>query len=211
LESGEAERLGLDRSFVTAMPSPGRIITRTQAPFSDEVARALAAETNLQMLAACHDPADCGLRDAWETIIVTGRRCSEVLKLRLDCLGRYGGLPMLWYDQTKVGNYDAAIRIPEQLHQRLEARQRKTPALFATRHNRPPTPEERAHLPLFPNNQRNSDSRRPLSYQWFHRGFKAWINDLDKRRQHPHTPATPSMHSRIRSAWPLCRAYSSIM
>ncbi|WP_406515023.1 site-specific integrase [Streptomyces sp. NBC_00873] len=186
LESGEAERLGLDRGFVTAMPSPGRIITRTQTPFSDEVARALAAETNLQTLAACHDPADRGLRDAWETIIVTGRRCSEVIKLRLDCLGRYGGLPMLWHDQTKVGNYDAAIRIPEQLHQRLEARQRKTLALFATRHNRPPTPEERAHLPLFPSNQRNSDSRRPLSYQWFHRGFKAWINGLDIGRWVPH-------------------------
>ncbi|QIZ01222.2 tyrosine-type recombinase/integrase [Streptomyces sp. S1D4-11] len=109
-----------------------------------------------------------------------------MIKLRLDCLGRYGGLPMLWHDQTKVGNYDAAIRIPEQLHQRLEARQRKTLALFATRHNRPPTPEERAHLPLFPSNQRNSDSRRPLSYQWFHRGFKAWINDLDIGRWVPH-------------------------
>ncbi|MDX3434215.1 hypothetical protein PV664_35760 [Streptomyces sp. ME01-18a] len=70
---------------------------------------------------------------------------------------------MFWHDQTKVGNYDAAIRIPEQLHQRLEARQRKTLALFATRHNHPPTPEERAHLPLFPSNQRNSDSRQPLS------------------------------------------------
>jgi hypothetical protein len=93
---------------------------------------------------------------------------------------------MLWHDQTKVGNYDAAIRIPEQLHQRLEARQHKALALFAARHNRPPTPEERAHLPLFPSNQRNSDSRRPLSYQWFHRGFKAWINDLDIGRWVPH-------------------------
>jgi integrase len=186
LETGEAERLGLDRAFVTAMPSPGRIITRTRAPFSDEVAQALAAQTNLQPLTARHDPADRGLRDAWETIIVTGRRCSEVIKLRLDCLGRYGGLPMLWHDQTKVGNYDAAIRIPEHLHQRLEARQRKTLALFTTRHNRPPSPEERAHLPLFPSNQRNSDSRRPLSYQWFHRGFKAWIDDLEIGRWVPH-------------------------
>ncbi|MFJ7280628.1 tyrosine-type recombinase/integrase [Kitasatospora sp. NPDC098663] len=160
---------------------PGR-----EGPFSDEVAQALAAEANLKTLATCHDPADRGLRDAWETIVVTGRRCSEVIKLRLDCLGRYGGLPMLWHDQTKVGNYDAAIRIPEQLHQRLEARQRKTLALFAARHNRPPTPEERVHLPLFPSNQRNSDSRRPLSYQWFHRGFKAWINDLDIGGWVPH-------------------------
>jgi hypothetical protein len=39
---------------------------------------------------------------------------------------RYGGLPMLWHDQTKVGNYDAAIRIPERVYQLLEARQHKT-------------------------------------------------------------------------------------
>ena len=51
---------------------------------------------------------------------MTGRRCGEVLNLRLDCLGRYGGLPMLWHDQTKVGNYDAAIRIPERVYQLLE-------------------------------------------------------------------------------------------
>jgi hypothetical protein len=32
--------------------------------------------------------------------------------VRWDCLGRYGGLAMFWHDQTKVGNYDACIRIP---------------------------------------------------------------------------------------------------
>ena len=58
-------------------------------------------------LASVHDPAGFGLRDIWETIIVTGRRVSEVLQLRLDCTGRYGGLAMLWHDQTKVGRYDA--------------------------------------------------------------------------------------------------------
>jgi integrase len=186
LASGEAERLGLDRGFVTAMPAPGKIIVRTRSPFPDGVARALADETNLQTLAATYDPFDRGLRDAWEAIIVTGRRCSEVLKLRLDCLGRHGGLPMLWHDQTKVGNYDAAIRIPEHLYQRLEARQHKTVALFTACHNRPPTTEERTHLALFPSNQRNSDGRRHLSYQWFHRGFKAWIDELDIGRWVPH-------------------------
>ena len=186
LESGDAERIGLSRAFVTAMPAPGRIIRRTRSPFPDEVARTLAAEDNLRRLAEVYDPFDRGLRDAWETIIVTGRRCGEVLNLRLDCLGRYGGLPMLWHDQTKVGNYDQAIRIPERLHQLLETRRHKTLALFTTRHNRPPTPQERAQLALFPSNQRNRDGRQALSYKWFHKGFKRWVDDLDIGRWVPH-------------------------
>ena len=155
------------------MPQPGTIIRRARHPFPDGVARALADDANLRKLAAVYDPCDRGLRDAWETIIVTGRRCSEVLSLRLDCLGRYGGLPMLWHDQTKVGNYDAAIRIPERVYQLLEARQHKTIALFTTRHNRPPSPEERARLALFPTNQRNTDGRQPLTYNVVPPGLQA--------------------------------------
>jgi integrase len=186
LESGEVGRLGLDRGLVTAMPEPGARIRRSRPPFTDDVARALADEANLQKLARDHDPFDRGLRDAWETIIVTGRRCGEVLSLRLDCLGRYGGLPMLWHDQTKVGNYDQALRIPERACQLLEARQRKTLALFRERNNRPPAAEERARMALFPTNRRNRGCRHPLSYQWFHKGFRAWVDELDIGRQVPH-------------------------
>ena len=186
LESGEASRLGLDRGFITAMPAPGRTVQRSRPPFPDGVARALADDANLQELARGYDPSDRGLRDAWETIIVTGRRCGEVLKLRLDCLGRYGGLPMLWHDQTKVGNYDEALRIPERVYQLLEARQHKTLALFQARNNRPPTAEERALMALFPSSLRNRDCRQPLSYKWFHGHFKSWIDDLDIGRWVPH-------------------------
>lgn len=186
LESGQAQRLGLNRAFITTMPAPGATIRRARPPFPDGVARALADEANLQMLADAHDPFDRGLRDAWETIIVTGRRCGEVLNLRLDCLGRYGGLPMLWHDQTKVGNYDQALRIPEQVHQLLQARQRKTLALFEARNNRPPTAQERTRMALFPTNQRNRNGHQPLSYKWFHKGFKLWIDALDIGRWVPH-------------------------
>ncbi|MDQ4116516.1 MAG: site-specific integrase, partial [Actinomycetota bacterium] len=186
LESGEAERIGLGRAFITAVPPAGMITGRTRAPFPDGVARALAAEDNLRRLVEVYDPCDRGLRDAWETIIVTGRRCSEVLNLRLDCLGRYGGLPMLWHDQTKVGNYDQALRIPERIYQLLEIRQRKTTALFAVRNHRPPTVAERAAMALFPSNQRNRDGRQPLSYKWFHRGFRLWVDELDLGRWVPH-------------------------
>jgi hypothetical protein len=123
-----------------------RVIQRSRPPFTDGVARALAGEANLQSLARDHDLFDRGLRDAWETIIVTGRRCSEVLELRLDCLGRYGGLPTLWHDQTKVGSYDAAIRIPERTFQLLEAASARPLDLFHERNNRPPAPGERAAM-----------------------------------------------------------------
>ena len=191
LESGEAERLGLDRGFITAMPAAGRVIQRSRPPFTDGVARALADEANLQALARDHDPFDRGLRDAWETIIVTGRRCSEVLELRLDCLGRYGGLPMLWHDQTKVGNYDAAIRIPERTSQLLEARQRKTLDLFHERNNRPPTPGERAAMALFPTNFRNRDCRHALSYIMVPQG----LQELDRQPRHrpPGAPPGPPL------------------
>jgi integrase len=111
---------------------------RARRPFPDEVARALADEASLARLAADHDHDDQGMRDIWETIVCTGRRVNEVLRLRLDCTGRYGGLPLLWHDQTKVGNLDAAIRIPERIYQILGERQAKTADRFTARHGRRP-------------------------------------------------------------------------
>ena len=159
---------------------------RKRSPFPDEVARALADEANLARLAEVHDPADFGLRDIWETIIVTGRRVSEVLQLRLDCTGRYGGLAMLWHDQTKVGRYDQAIRIPEPLSERLAARRETTVSRFIARHGRAPTAAERAAMALFPGRYRNPDGTAAVTYQWFHSGFKAWVDELDIGRWVPH-------------------------
>jgi integrase len=187
LESGEAERLGLDRGFITSMPATEKMPRRARPPFTDEAARALADEDNLRKLARDHDRRDHGMRDIWETIIVTGRRCGEVLDLRLDCLGRYGGLPMIWHDQSKVGNYDEALRIPERTWQLLEARQRKTLVLFQERNNRPPSAREREQMALFPTNLRsNRDCRKALSYTWFRYGFSDWIDELDVGRWVPH-------------------------
>ena len=135
LERGAAERLGLDREFIIAIPTAGATMGRTaRRPFPDEVARALADEANLAELAAAYDVNDCGVRDIWETTVITGRRIGEVIKLRWDCIGRYGGLAMFWHDQTKVGNYDAAIRIPERLYDLLAERQRKTLDRFTARY-----------------------------------------------------------------------------
>jgi hypothetical protein len=164
----------------------GHAPLRARRPFSDEVARALAEETNLARPAESYDPDDQGLRDMWETIVTTGRRSSEVLTLRWDCLGRYGGLAMLWHDQTKVGNYNAAIRIPERLHDILTARQTKTLERYIARHGRRPTGAERAAIALFPSKVCNTDGTASISYQWFHTHFKSWVDELDLGRWVPH-------------------------
>ncbi|MFD9665884.1 tyrosine-type recombinase/integrase [Rhodococcus sp. NPDC059968] len=187
LDNGAADRIGLAREFIVVVPTAGAATGRTaRRPFPDEVARALADEQNLQRLAAVHDPLDKGLRDIWETTVTTGRRIGEVLQVRWDCLGRYGGLPMFWHDQTKVGNYDAAIRIPESLHDILAERQRKTLDRFTDHHGRRPTDAERAGLALFPTATRNPDGTISLTYQWFHSNFSAWVDSLELGRWVPH-------------------------
>ena len=186
LDCGAAEQAGLPRAFITAMPAAGPTPVRKRSPFPDEVARALADEASLARLAEVHDPADFGLRDIWETIIVTGRRVSEVLQLRLDCTGRYGGLAMLWHDQTKVGRYDQAIRIPEPLSERLAARRETTVSRFTARHGHAPAAGQRAAMALFPGRYRNPDGTAAVTYQWFHSGFKAWVDELDIGRWVPH-------------------------
>ena len=180
LETGACEQLGLSREFIVAMPLGGRTVTRRRSPFPDEVARALANQANLERLTSDHDPGDQGMRDMWEAIVYTGRRAGEIIKLKLECLGRYNGLPMLWHDQTKVGNYDQAIRIPEPLYERLAERQRTTLARFADRHGgRQATARERTEMALFPSVHRSSDGRRPMSSSWFQSHFRSWVDELD--------------------------------
>ena len=186
MDTGRADQLGLAREFLTAMPAAGGTPVRARRPFPDEVAQALADETNLARLAEEYDPRDQGLLDMWETIVTTGRRTSEVVTLRWDCLGRYGGLPMFWHDQTKVGNYDAAIRIPEQLYERLTERQAKTLDRYIARHGRRPTDTQRAAMALFPSTVRNADGTVSLTCSWFQRLFKRWVEELEIGRWVPH-------------------------
>jgi integrase len=179
LESGVAAQVGLNNAFITALPFGGPIVARSRNPFTDNVARALADETNLRQFATTYDPHDRGLRDIWETIVLTGRRCNEVVQLRLDCIGCYQGLPMLWHDQTKVGNYNEGIRIPETLYQRLDNRRRKTLTRFEHRHGRLPTNSEREAAALFPTDIRNRNENRSVSYRYFAANFRLWVDALD--------------------------------
>ncbi|MFJ2834256.1 tyrosine-type recombinase/integrase [Nocardia sp. NPDC087230] len=184
-ETGRTAQLGLAQGFVTAIPNGGNDATQSRNPFSDSVAQALSAEHNLERLAA-HDPKDQGLRDFWEIVMATGRRCREVTELRLDCVGVYGGMPLLWHDQTKVGNLNAGIRIPQSLHDRILTRQSKTVATFEHRFARLPTPDERAGLALFPSPVGNPDQTRSISYAVFSRRFQQWVAELDLGPAVPH-------------------------
>ncbi|MEV5985098.1 site-specific integrase [Streptomyces sp. NPDC052051] len=179
MENGTAEEIGLSRKFITELPTGGATVQRARSPFPDAVARALAAEANLQLFAARYDPNDHGLRDAWEALVFTGRRAMEILELRLECMARHGGAAFLWHDQTKVGNFDEAIRIPERLYLRLEQRKQRTLERFEDRHGRPPAPRERKDLALFPSPSRNPRGRVSVSYTFFHTGFTQWLGDLD--------------------------------
>src|SRR6266545_3388384 len=186
LDSGVVDRIGLDRQFVTALPAGEGLPIRPRRPFPDEVARALADETNLRRLAEDHDPLDHGVRDIWETLIATGRRLGEVLEVRWDCIGRYGGLPMFWHDQTKVGNLDAAIRIPDRIYERLAARQARTLERFVARYGYRPDGQQRAGLALFPSPRANPTATLALSTAWFSGPFRAWIGGLDLGHWVPH-------------------------
>lgn len=184
LETGDVERLGLERAFVLAVPGGKRSKGRRR-PFPDDVAKAVANETNLHALDAL-DVDDRGLRDSWEALVLTGRRCREVLELRLECIGRLGGLPMFWYDATKVGNYDEAIRIPERLYERIQQRQAKTINRFLEREGREPTGEERRKIALFPSRNSNRQHVKGVSYGWFNTQFRTWIDSLTVIHVVPH-------------------------
>ncbi|WP_424860231.1 tyrosine-type recombinase/integrase [Streptomyces sp. MMS24-I29] len=186
LDTGATEALGLERGFITAFPTAGGTGRTARRPFPDEVARALANEANLAELAATYDVNDNGARDIWETTVTTGRRIGEVIKVRWDCIGRYGGLAMFWHDQTKVGNYDAAIRIPERLYKILAERQRKTLDRFTARYGYRPTGAQRAGLALFPTTYRNNDGTVPLTHQWFYSRFRPWVDAMDLGHYVPH-------------------------
>lgn len=185
LEAGRAEQIGLHREFIVAFPSGDKPIFRPRSPYTDDTARALADPANLDLLAQ-GDVTDRGARDVWETIIVTGRRAGEVLSLRLDCIGIHNGVPLLWHDQTKVGNYNEAIRIPDYTYQRLRERQRTTIARFEQRYARTLTAQDRANMALFPRAYRNPHGTYAVGLAWFHGHFRRWIADLDLEPAVPH-------------------------
>ena len=110
---------------------------------------------------------------------------------------------MLWHDQTKVGNYDEAIRIPERLYDLLAGRQRKTLDRFTARYGRPPVRRSSAPaMALFPTIYRSQDGTVSLSYQWFHSRFRPWVDSLDLGHYVPHQARHTLATSLLRPARP---------
>lgn len=184
MDRGTTHDIGLDRAFIVVLPY-GRGSSGRRRPFPDSVARALANEQNLQGPAES-DADDRGLRGIWEALVFTGRRCGEVLNARLECIDRLNKIPLFWHDQTKVGNLDEAIRIPERLYQVIERRQQTTIARFTQRHGRPPTDRERREIALFPRRTANRAFLKGVSYTWFHQAFRSWLTGLDIGHAVPH-------------------------
>ncbi|MEU6493915.1 tyrosine-type recombinase/integrase [Streptomyces sp. NPDC046984] len=184
METGAAIQIGLDRAFVVILPRSQKKVGRRK-PFSDDVAKALASSQNLAGLETL-DSDDRGLRDIWEALVVTGRRCSEVLEVRLECIDRHGKIPMFWHDQTKVGNIDEGIRISERCFQRLQDRQTKTIDRFIQRNGRLPSADERLRLALFPRMPTNRRGLKGVSYGWFSTLFSTWVKGLDLGKAVPH-------------------------
>lgn len=67
----------------------------------------LADEANLARLAEAYNLEDQGIQDVWEAIVLTGRRINEVLKVRLECIGRYGARAALRHARRTFPSQEA--------------------------------------------------------------------------------------------------------
>ena len=195
LETGAAEAIGLPRDFIVAVPAGGALSFKNPRPFSDEVLRALSDPANIAYLAEM-DPNDNGLADIWSIQVRCGRRISEVIQLRLDCVSEHLGRTWMWVDMTKVDKLDYAIQIPRDVYDLVVDRQAKTAKKFRLKHGEEPTPAQRRTIALFPSKVANPSFERSLSTSSFTVAFKAWLESEQIRlpghttHQARHTLAT---------------------
>jgi hypothetical protein len=149
------------------------------------VLRAVSDPANIALLREM-DPHDNGLADIWSIQVRCGRRISEVVGLRLDCVSEHLGRTWLWVDMTKVGKLDYAIQIPRDVYDLILARQAKTVQTYRLKLGADPTAAHRRTLALFPSPVANPALERSLATQSFSTAFKAWI-ESDAMRIPGHT------------------------
>ena len=155
---------------------------------------------NIALLAAM-DPNDGGLADMWSIQVKCGRRISEVVGLRFDCVSEHLGRTWMWVDMTKVGKLDYAIQIPRDIYDLIVARQAKTAERFRLAHGTEPTAQQRRTVALFPSRKTNPTFERSVSTATFAVAFKAWIESeaiaLPGHTTHQarHTLATRLVHA----------------
>ena len=153
--------IGLDRGFIVALPYGGGT-TQHRRPFHRPGGpragrRGKPGSTRGRTTTA----STAGCATSGRPSSPPAAAAARSSKLRLDCTGRYDGLPLLWHDQTKVGNYDEAIRIPESIYQRLPSAG-QDPAWFATS-TAASHPRRAAALALFPTRIRNPHGTKAIS------------------------------------------------
>lgn len=136
------------------------------------------------------DLAAVGLSDVWLTQAFQGGRISEVLKLRLGCIGMVGAAqPYLWRDITKVKVIDYGMPCHAPVYERLLRRQAITKTKLRARYQkrlaelggrgreRLETEWERT-MPLFPGAYLNPDLTLEISYTAFRNAWTKWFASL---------------------------------
>lgn len=195
MDSGAAAAAHVPRDFIVAIPFGGAQSVKNPRPFSDAVLRALSDPANIRLLDAA-DRDDRGLADIWSIQVRCGRRISEVVQLRFDCVSEHLGRTWIWVDMTKVGQLDYAVQIPRDIYDLVRRRQAKTRERFRLMHGLDPTAKQGRSIALFPSRRTNPSFERSLSPSKFTVEFKAWIESEEMQlpghttHQARHTLAT---------------------
>ena len=92
MDTGAAATVQLSREFIIGIPYGGALSHRNPRPFSDPVLRELSDPMNIRLLDE-RDPHDGGFADIWSIQVCCGRRISEVVNLRFDCVSEHLGRP----------------------------------------------------------------------------------------------------------------------
>lgn len=136
------------------------------------------------------DSAEVGLSDVWLIQAFQGGRISEVLNLRLGCIGMIGAAqPYLWRDITKVNVIDYGIPCHTAVYERLLRRQTITKAKLRSRYHKQFAAldvrgrqrleaEWERSMPLFPGAHLNPDLTLEVSYTSFSKAWKKWFASL---------------------------------
>jgi integrase len=183
MDTGAAVQLS--REFIVSIPYGGALSHRNPRPFSDPVLRELSDPSNISLLDT-RDPHDGGFADIWSIQVCCGRRISEVVKLRFDCVSEHMGRTWMWVDMTKVGKLDYAVQIPRSVYDIVLARQAKTFEKFRLKHGCEPTAKEKRTIALFPSRVTNPTFTRSVDTGTFTSAFKDWI-ESDQMRLPGHT------------------------
>lgn len=177
-------------SFIVGLPEYASVPTNPRPrPLSYGDFQLLVDQDNLRGLDDL-DPSNCGLTDIWLTHAFQGGRISEILALRLGCIGMIGaGQPYLWRDVSKVNVLDYGMPCHVPVYERLLRRQAATRQKLRVRYHdelaaldwsgreRLEAEWERT-MPLFPGVISNPDLTIEVSYTAFRNSWVKWFSNL---------------------------------